>query len=439
MNKKDTQNKLELILPGGDLKRAKLALDFGADAVYIGLDKHSLRKGGVNFTIKEIALAINYAHSKGKKIYVTFNIFAHNKHLAEIEKDMEQISKLGPDAFIIADIGLIQMAKRLAPNVPIHVSTQANTVNIEDVRFWKSQGVKRVVLARELTLPEIAEIHQAVPEVELEVFVHGAMCISYSGRCLLSNYMTGRQANLGECAQPCRWKYDLYGTKPQATGSRERVYYYLEEQMRLGELFKIESSHEGTAIMSSKDLRLVRYLPEILQAGVTGLKVEGRNKTEYYLGATALAYSEALRLTQNEQYTEKDKKRLEKELEKINYRDYTTGFLLNEAKKGETYPERSPIRKWDYIGIIQKTTRLPNGQKEKINNTYEITVKNKIVRGDQVEVLTPNGVVTDMVQKIRDENNQQMTEINPGRENQKAQIELKNHYEAGAMLRKRFK
>lgn len=406
-------NKAELILPGGDLKRTKLALDFGADAVYIGLDKHSLRKGGVNFTLAEIKEAINYAHSLNKKIYVTFNIFAHNKQLAQIEKDMKAIAKLCPDAFIIADIGLIQMAKRVAPFVPIHVSTQANTVNIEDVKFWRDIGVKRVVLARELTLSEIKEIHKAVPEVELEVFVHGAMCISYSGRCLLSNYMTGRKANLGECAQPCRWKYNVY----------------LEEKLRPGEMFLAEETEAGTAIMSSKDLRLVRFLPEILDAGVAGLKVEGRNKTEYYLATTALAYSEALKLTNKNRYTEKDKKRLEAELEKINYRDYTTGFIMGQAILGETYPERSPIRNWDYVGQVTNTT-------DQTPVRHEVTVKNKIEKDDMVEVLTSEGVKKDKVVAIWDLKGEELTEINPGREDQKAIIELKAAYPFNSLIRK---
>lgn len=413
-----SQKQAELILPGGDLGRVKIALAYGADAVYIGLDKYSLRKAGVNFTFPEIKEAIEYAHSLGKKIYVTFNIFAHNKHLSEIEGDMKKIASFGPDAFIMADVGVVRIAKKIAPKIPIHISTQANTVNSEDVKFWHDLGVKRVVLARELTLKEIKEIHDAVPEVELEAFVHGAMCISYSGRCLLSNYMTGRHANLGECAQPCRWNYNIY----------------LEEKLRPGELFRAEESESGTTIMSSKDLRLIRYLPEILDAGIVGLKVEGRNKTEYYLVSTALAYSEALRLTKEGKYTEKDKDRLEKELEKLNYRDYTTGFIFGDAILGQTYDFRPPVRNWDYIALIRGKLQAAGGK-----NEYEVIVKNKIVTGDEVEILTPKGIKKDKVTAIKSILGDGLTEISPGKEGQKAIVTLGSNYPEASMIRKTFK
>jgi putative protease len=323
---------------------------------------------------------------------------------------MAEIAKYNPDAFIMADVGVIQIAKRVAPNVPIHVSTQANTVNVEDVKFWAAQGAKRVVLARELTLPEIKEIHEEVPEVELEVFVHGAMCISYSGRCLMSNYMTGRHSNLGECAQPCRWNYKVY----------------LEEQLRPGEFFEIEESERGTAVMSSQDLRLVRYLPEILDAGVVGLKIEGRNKSEYYVATAARTYREALDLIETNKYSEADKERLENELEKLNYRGYTTGFILGEAKKGETHPDRSPVRKWDYIGMVT-------------SNKMEISVNNKILVGDDIEVLTPQGVFDEEVKEITGLSGNGLEEISPGRADQKAILKLSKSYPVNSFVRKELK
>jgi putative protease len=304
--------KPELILPGGDLERVKIAFKYGADAVYVGINKHSLRKAEIRFDVSEVGEAIKYAHSIGKRLFVTFNVFAHNHQLIDIEKDMKAIAKFGPDAFIMADLGVMNIAKRVAPNVPIHVSTQANTVNIEDVKFWRDFGAKRVVLARELTLKEISEIHQTVPDIELEVFVHGSMCISYSGRCLMSNYMTGRDANNGECAQPCRWNYNVY----------------LEEKNRPGEYFPAEEDDKGTYIMSSKDLALIEYLPEVMAAGVTGLKVEGRNKSEYYLASVGYAYRKALEAIEHKKYTNKIKKELFNELTKVNNRDYTTGFIF---------------------------------------------------------------------------------------------------------------
>lgn len=397
-------NKTELVLPGGDYNRARIALDFGADAVYVGLNKYSLRKGEVRYNLEELERTIQYAHSLKKKIYVTFNIFAHNKHLKTLKADMEKVANLSPDAFIIADIGVINIARKIAPQIPIHVSTQANTTNLETVKFYQELGIKRVVLARELTLKEITEIHKAVPKIELEVFVHGSMCISYSGRCLLSNYMTGRQANLGDCAQPCRWNYNVY----------------LEEKQRPNEFFKIEESNEGTNIMSSKDICLIEHIDKLERAGVTGLKVEGRNKTEYYLAATALAYKKALELSKKNSYTTNEKKKLKRELQKIAHRDYTTGFIYEKANKGGTYQGRSPICNWEYIGIIIKDS--------------QVIVKNKISKGALVELLTPDGIKKDEILKIV-VNDKETNVISPGRNGQTAKILLKNKYPVGTILR----
>ncbi|MDD3679087.1 MAG: U32 family peptidase C-terminal domain-containing protein, partial [Patescibacteria group bacterium] len=433
--------KPELILPGGDLPRTKIALDFGADAVYVGLNKYSLRKGEVRFDIHEIGEAIEYAHSLGKKIYVTFNIFAHNEHLKGIEKDMKKIATLNPDAFIMADIGVIQIAKRIAPKVPIHISTQANTTNIEDVRFWRSIGAKRVVLARELTLKEITEIHKAAPEIELEVFTHGSMCIAYSGRCLLSNYMTSRHSNLGDCAQPCRWNYrvaQVSNDKFQVLNRNSKLKneskfkiqnskFFLEESQRPGEYFEIEEMETGTNIMSSKDLCTIEYIDKMIEAGVTGFKIEGRNKTDYYLAATTIAYREAINLAIKKKYTPKEKNRLKKELGKIAHRNYTTGFLFGDAKKGETYQGRSPIEIYRYIGIVKEE----KGKKERL---HTIIVKNKIRKNMDVEILTPSGLKKDKILRIFDQGFE-TNEISPGRENQAADIILSKNHKKDSILR----
>ncbi len=409
--------KPELILPGGDLERVKIAIDYGADAVYVGMNKHSLRKAEVRFDVNEIEKAIMYAHERRKRIFVTFNIFAHNSQLSEIKKDIAKIAELEPDAFIISDPGIINIAKNVTPDLPIHLSTQANTTNSESAKFWFKQGVKRIVLARELTLDEIRQIHSEVPEIELEVFVHGAMCISYSGRCLLSSYMTGRNANLGECAQPCRWNYNLYA----------------EEKLRPGELFPVLETESGTSVFSSKDLRLIRYLPELVEAGVTGFKIEGRNKSEYYVASTAYNYREALKLIEQDNYSESKKSELELELEKLNYRDYTTGFLFGNAIKGETYPDRSPIRGWDYIGrIIEKVEN---------NNTdflYKISVNNKICVNDDIEILTTSKVCKKKIKQLFDMNNKELGEISPGKNDQKAIIRVESELPDGAFLRKKI-
>jgi U32 family peptidase len=413
----------ELVLPGGDFERAKIALDYGADAVYVGLNKYSLRKGEVRFSVSEIKKVIDYAHKNNKKCYITFNIFAHQEHLKSLEKDLKEISLFRPDAFIIADFGVIQIAKKVAPQIPIHVSTQANVTNSEQIKFYKEIGVKRVVLARELTLKEIKEIKKAVPEMELEAFAHGSMCISYSGRCLLSNYMTDRHANLGDCAQPCRWDYKI-----EARRKKNGAGFFLEEKKRPGDYFEIEESKSGTNIMSSKDICTIEYIDEMIKAGINGFKVEGRNKTEYYLASTALAYREAIDLVKNNNYSEKDKKRLKKELQKIAHRDYTSGFLFNEAKKGETYQGRSPVQNWEYIGSINKNLKL------KTNNQHEVLVKNKIKKGMNVEVLSPGDIKKDKILEIMvDENT--VAEISPGKEYQTAIITLKNDYPKNSFIR----
>jgi putative protease len=402
--------KNELILPGGDLDRVKVAFKYGADAVYVGLNKHSLRKAEVRFDIPEIGEAIEYAHSIGKRLFVTFNIFAHNKHLSEIEKDMAEIAKFRPDAFIMADLGVINIAKKVAPHVPIHVSTQANTVNIEDVKFWRDFGAKRVVLARELTLDEIKEIHDSVPDIELEAFVHGSMCISYSGRCLLSNYMTGRHSNLGECAQPCRWNYNVY----------------LEEKTRPGELYPAEESSGGTYIMSSKDLALVTELDNVLESGVMGLKVEGRNKSDYYLASIGYTYRRALDLISENKFDKTAKEDLYNELTKINSRDYTKGFIYGDAISGETYDSRSPIRDWEYVGRVI----------ENENDYCKITVKNKITKDDTLEILSPNSVSEAKVLNILDQDKNEINEISPGKVNQIAYLKLSKNTKEDEFLRK---
>ncbi|MEI7690413.1 MAG: U32 family peptidase [bacterium] len=399
----------ELILPGGDLERVQIAFEYGADAVYVGLNKYSLRKAEVRFDLAEISEAISYAHKLNKRLFVTFNIFAHNEHLKDLESDIKKVSSFSPDAFIISDPGVFAIAQRVIPKIPIHLSTQANTVNIESVKFWKKNGVKRIVLARELSLDEIKQIHKSVPEMELEIFVHGAMCISYSGRCLLSSYMSGRSANLGKCAQPCRWEYKMY----------------LEEKMRPGQFHQIEESESGTNIMGSKDLRLIRHLPEILDSGVTGLKIEGRNKSEYYLATTARAYKEALLLIKNGEYREKDKKNLEIELEKLNHREYTTGFIFNDAKLGETSDNRNQKNSWEYVGII-------------VDKNNIITVKNKLIVGDIIEILTPSELHQEEILGLSDMNNHGLNEINPGTKNQKAVVKLSRLYPINSILRKKL-
>lgn len=402
-------NKPELILPAGDLNKARFAFKYGADTCYAGLAKHSLRKAEINFTLKELEQGIKLAHSLGKKFYVTFNVFAKNNQLAQIKKDMIKIARFKPDAYIIADPGIVRLAKKYT-KVPIHLSTQANTTNTESVKFWKEMGIKRIVLAREMTLREIKEIHKNVPSIEIEAFVHGAMCISYSGRCLLSKVMTGREANQGDCAQPCRWKYKTY----------------LEEELRPGQYFPVSQDKEGTYIFNSGDLRALEYLPEILKAGVTGLKVEGRNKTEYYLSTIARAYRKALVAIDKKTF-KKELPDLLRETEKIAHREYTSGFYFNEAKSGKTYNQRGPIETYSFLGVIIKSK----------DNYSSFVTRNQIRQGDTIEIMTPDKVYRERVKEILQDKDI-LKVANPLPTQEEISIKLSNDYPKDSIIRKKI-
>jgi U32 family peptidase len=404
-------NKPELILPAGTLYKAKIAYMYGADACYGGLAKHSLRKAEVVFDFDDLKEAVSLAHSLNKKFYVTVNIFAHNEDIGVITQDIKKLEEIGPDGIIASDPGVISHILKNT-QIPVHISTQANTTNWLSAKHWYEQGVKRIVLARELELKEIEEINRKVPELELEAFVHGAMCISYSGRCLMSAVMTGRKANLGDCAQPCRWQYKGY----------------LEEKMRPGEFFPVEEDDRGTYIFNSKDLRLIEHLPKMAQAGVSSFKIEGRNKSEYYVATIARAYRKAIDLIGDKDYDQKIKE-LVLETEAINYRDYTTGFIFGDAKDGEVFPERVQIRKYNLLGVIEgyegRLARVP------VRNNFKV--------GDEVEILTPDKVYTENVIKILDKNKKNVEVVSPGTKEHIAYLEFTNKYPELSMLRKKLK
>ncbi len=398
----------ELVLPGGDLHRAKIAYIYGADAVYVGLNKHSLRKAEVRFNITEIKKAIKLAHSLDKKLYITFNIFAHNKHLKSIEEDIKKLAHEKPDAFIIADPGVLNIAKRVAPLVPIHLSTQANTINSESVKFWQTIGVKRIVLGRETTLREIKEIKKAVPKMEIEVFVHGAMCISYSGRCLLSHALTGRSANLGECTQPCRWPYNIY----------------IEDSSRKNQLMQVESNENGTYIMNSKDLCLIEYLDKI-SPYVDALKIEGRNKTDFYLASVGRLYRSGLDNLTNHVAKVKYIKKLKNEADKITHRPYTTGFIFGDAKEGETFNDRAPIYGPRYLGYVLSVK----------DNIAEIIVKNKFMINKSYEVISPIGIEKIKITEIISDKNLIIEEVNPGEKDKKVYIKTNKNLVPESFIR----
>lgn len=355
----------ELLLPAGNLKKLKTALYFGADAVYVGGKNFSLRAFADNFTLDELKVGIEYAHSLGKKVYVTANIFAKNSDLKEAGSYFEFLEKTGADAVLISDVGLLALCKEKAPSLSIHLSTQANTTNLLAVKFWQGLGVKRVVLARELSLDEIRAIHEAVPDMELEAFVHGAMCVSYSGRCLLSSYFTERNSNRGECVQPCRWNYRL-------TEKRKDVSVDVEEDGR------------GTYFMNSCDLRLLSRLPDLINAGIISFKVEGRMKSEFYVATVATAYRRAL--DEIAEFGEiKHMDEYNALLENISHRTYTEAYLDGANTHTISLDSECEKEKYKFIASVI-------GTEPALNGNYRITVemRNRFRSGDTVTVLSPN-------------------------------------------------
>ena len=328
--------KPELLVPAGSLEVLKVAVTFGADAVYIGGEAFGLRAKAKNFSPDEMREGIRYAHERGVKVYVTANILAHNMDLTDAAAYFEELADMKPDALIIADPGLFMIAKDVCPDIDIHISTQANNCNYGTFLFWHEQGASRVVTARELSLAEITEIRRKIPEsMEIETFVHGAMCISYSGRCLMSNYLTGRDANRGSCAQPCRWNYALM------------------EEKRPGQYFPVLEDERGTYIFNSKDMCLLPYLPDVIESGVDSLKIEGRMKSVHYAASVVKAYREAIdSYFENPQGFSVKKEWLE-ELDKVSHRAYTTGFYYGRpTEKDQIYGTSSYIQTSDFVGLV---------------------------------------------------------------------------------------
>ncbi len=359
--------KPELLMPVGSPSVLPLALRFGADAVYLGSDALSLRAKAENFTDEALREAIRLTHEQGKKLYLAVNIFAHEDDLADAEKLFSLIASWddSPDAFILSDFGLFRMAQNLCPNVARHVSTQTNSTNAETFRFWFGLGASRVVAARELSLRELEQIRKKIPEeMEIEAFVHGSMCMSYSGRCLISNYLSGRDANRGLCTQPCRWKY------------------YLCEETRPGQYMPIEESERGTYLYNSRDLCMIGHLPELLKAGVSSLKVEGRMKNELYLATITRAYRLALdALAESEEAYRDILPWCEEEVLKCTTRDYCSGFYFGRPDAGSQNFESSRYRTdYRYLGLVEADGK-----------GLFIRQKNKFSAGDPIEAIRPDG------------------------------------------------
>lgn len=357
--------KPELLAPAGDLEKLKAAVIYGADAVYLGGKHFGLRMGAGNFDPDEMREAVDFAHSMGVRVYVTVNIFAHNRDLEELPDYLRKLWKIGVDGIIVADPGVLSTALEVVPELPVHISTQANTTNRAAAALWERLGARRVVLARELSLSEIQEIRKSV-SLQLEVFVHGAMCISYSGRCLLSNYMTGRDANRGDCAQACRWRYALM------------------EEKRPGEFFPVGEDERGTYIMSSRDLCLLGHIPELIGAGVNSFKIEGRVKSVHYVATVVKVYREAIdRYMESPGDYQPDPAWWE-ELGKVSNRDYTTGFFTGgPAAAGHGDVEGIYRRRYSFVGLVRGYD-LSAG-------LAEVEQRNRFTVGETLEVLTPRG------------------------------------------------
>ena len=407
MNENKDIKPAEILSPAGDMEMLLAAVNYGADAVYLAGKEFGMRASPANFDMESLKKAAEICHEKNKKIYLTCNTLPRNDEIKRIPEFLKQAAEAGVDAFIIADLGVLDTAKRVAPNVDVHISTQTGVVNYETARSLYNMGASRVVLARELSLEEIATIRAKTnPNLEIETFVHGAMCMSYSGRCLISQYMTGRDANRGDCAQPCRWKYSLM------------------EEKRKGEYFPVVEQENGTYFFNSKDLCMIEHIPELLKAGITSLKIEGRAKSAYYVAVITNAYKQALL----DYYKMGENFELEpwirEEVYKISHRKYSTGFYFG-GEPGQIYDNGGYVKDYEVVAVCE------NYQ----DGMIEISQRNKFLKGDELEVLMPGKKPFKFTaEKIIDEKGNEMESAPHAM--QKLFIPFENEIEKGAYLRK---
>ena len=375
----------ELLIPASSLEVLKTAVVFGADAVYIGGEAFGLRAKAKNFSMKEIREGIAFAHAHDVKVYITANILAHNGDLSGVRAYFEELKEIKPDALIISDPGVFMIAREVCPEIDIHISTQANNTNYGTYQFWHQLGARRVVTARELSMAELKEIREKAPtDLEMETFIHGAMCISYSGRCLLSNYFTGRDANRGACTHPCRWKYAIV------------------EETRPGEYMPVYENERGTYIFNSKDLCMIEHIPELIDSGIDSFKIEGRMKTALYVATVARTYRKAI-----DDYLESPelyRKNMDWYLDQISnctYRQFTTGFFFGKPdESAQIYDNNTYVKEYTYLGIIGECTA---------DGLYRIEQRNKFSVGEQIEIMKPDGRnIPVVVRRIVDEEGQEM-------------------------------
>lgn len=407
MNENKDIKPAEILSPAGDMERLFAAVNYGADAVYLAGKEFGMRASPANFDMESLKKAAEICHEKNKKIYLTCNTLPRNNEIERIPEFLKQAAEAGVDAFIIADLGVLDTAKRVAPNVDVHISTQTGVVNYETARSLYNMGASRVVLARELSLEEIATIRAKTnPNLEIETFVHGAMCMSYSGRCLISQYMTGRDANRGDCAQPCRWKYSLM------------------EEKRKGEYFPVVEQENGTYFFNSKDLCMIEHIPELLKAGVTSLKIEGRAKSAYYVAVVTNAYKQALLNYYKMGENFKLEPWIREEVYKISHRKYSTGFYFG-GEPGQIYDNGGYVKDYEVVAVCE------NYQ----DGMIEISQRNKFLKGDELEVLMPGKKPFKFTaEKIIDEKGNEMESAPHAM--QKLFIPFENEIEKGAYLRK---
>ena len=396
--------KVELLLPAGNIEKLDYAINYGADAVYMGMVDFSLRsmRKGEIITADNLKKTIDLAHSYNKKVYMTLNIYAYDEDIENLHQNIDIIKDTNPDALIVSDFGILNVIKNKLPDIDIHISTQTNTLNSDAVKFWRDFGATRVILARELSIKQLAQIRKNVPDIELEVFVHGAQCVSLSGRCLLSDYMTHgeRKANHGGCSQPCRWKYKLL------------------EETRPGEYYEIEETARGTHILSTKDLALINYIPQLIEAGADSFKIEGRTKSLYYVSAVAKAYRRAIDAYYNGETV--DKEEMFNQLLKIGNRGYTTGFYLDEQDhEGYSYDVSKGLAGSDFLFEFWDKT-------EKDGETlFKVKIKNKILLNDRVEIITPTECFETTVEKIYNATIDEEKEV--GNTNDEIWVKLSNN------------
>lgn len=429
MNKKIT--KPELLLPAGNYEKAIAAFRYGADAIYIGMPSFSLRYRENQTTKNDLKKIVNHAHKINKKVYITLNIYPHNKSIKKIISHIKFLKNIKPDAIIFSDPGVYNLIKKNYPEAKLHLSVQATCTNYETVKFWQKLGIERIILARELSLKEIVEIHKKIPNIKLECFIHGAICMAYSGRCLISNYLTKRDANQGDCSHPCRWNYQIKTKKSfyKTTGyiKNNNQEYYLEEDLRKKEYFPIFENEHGSHILSSKDLCLIKQLKKLYIAGISSYKIEGRAKNINYVSTIARAYRKAIDdMFENKKFNND----LYNEVLSVSNRGFFTGFYFKKPNIDDHQLNANRTEgTHEFTGIVKNY--------DKISKIAEIECKGKIKINDKIEILTPNNIYKIKIKKIFNNKNKKISYFNPGTKNYFL-IKINKNIQKGDILRKKI-